>query len=108
MPAAQYKLGFLYYQGQGLQQDVAEAVKWMRMAAEQGNADAQFNLGTSYAKGEGVPQDIILAHMWFNLSAAQGAADAKENRDLAASQMTPDQLAEAERLAREWKPTTVH
>ena len=79
----------------------------MRMAAEQGNADAQFNVGISYAKGEGVPQDIILAHMWFNLSAALGAADATENRDLAASQMTSDQLAEAERLARVWKPTAV-
>jgi hypothetical protein len=45
--------------------------------------------------------------MWFNLSASQGAGDATENRDLAASQMTPDQLAEAERLAREWKPTTL-
>ena len=51
----------------------------------------------------GVPPDIVLAHMWWNLAAAQGNETAKKNRDKAASQMTPDQLAEAQRLAREWK-----
>ena len=53
----------------------------------------------------GVPQDYVLAHMWFNLSAAQGNGDAVKNRDIAAGLMTPDQLAEAQRLAREWKPS---
>ncbi len=57
-----------------------------------------------YAKGQGVPQDYVLAHMWFNLAGAQGDKKARKDRDLAASHMTPDQIAEAQRLAREWKP----
>ena len=57
-----------------------------------------------YAKGQGVPQDYIQAHIWFNLSAAQGNAMARKNRELIAQIMTPAQIAEAERLAREWRP----
>ena len=49
-------------------------------------------------------QDYVLAHMWFNLSAAQGDADATKNRDRVAGKMTPARIAEAQRLAREWKP----
>ena len=57
-----------------------------------------------YLQGKGVPQDNVLAHMWFNLSAAQGSEDARTYRDNVAKLMTPDQIAEAQRLAREWKP----
>ena len=103
--SAQFNLGVMYAKGEGVPQDYAEAVKWFRLAADQGDAMAQFNLGVMYAKGQGVPQDYVLAHMWFNLSAAQGDEDAVKNRDIAAGQMTPDQLAEAQRLAREWKPS---
>ncbi len=101
---AQYRLGLMYDNGEGVPQDYAEAVKWYRLAADQGHASAQFNLGLMYAKGQGVPQDYVLAHMWTNLAAAQGNADTAENRDTAAKRMTPDQLAEAQCLAREWKP----
>lgn len=106
---AQNDLGSMYYLGQGVAQDYAQAVAWYRKAAEQGSAAAQNNLGTIYYQGEGVPQDYVLAHMWFNL-AASGAADASDrdqsvkNRNLAAAVMTPVQIAEAQRLAREWKP----
>ena len=64
------------------------------------------NLGGMYNLGKGgVPQDHVLAYMWWTLAAAQGDEDAQRNRDdLAARRMTPDQLAEAQRLAREWKP----
>jgi uncharacterized protein len=79
-------------------------VKWFRKAADQGNALAQLSLGGMYANGRGVPQDYILAHMWYNLTAAQGDQDAIKNRDLIAGNMTPAQIAEAQRLAREWKP----
>ena len=85
--------------------DYVQASKWYRLAADQGNAYAQGGLGVMYAKGEGVPQDYVLAHMWLNLAAAQGQAEAVKNRDLAASKMTRDQLAEAQRLARDWKPS---
>jgi TPR repeat protein len=55
-----------------------------------------------YDNGKGVPQDNVLDHMWFNLSAAQGDAGAAKNRDKAAKRMTPEQIAEAQKLAREW------
>jgi TPR repeat protein len=72
--------------------------------AEKGDASAQDSLGTAYVKGDGVPQDYVLAHMWFNLAAALGSESARESRDAVAKVMTPDQIAEAQRLARQWKP----
>ena len=86
-------------------------MKWYRLAAEPGHAGAQNNLGIMYQKGQGVPQDYVQAHMLFNLAAsrfstseAEGRNQAAKNRDIAASKMTPEQIAEAQRLAREWKP----
>jgi TPR repeat protein len=80
-------------------------MRWYRLAAEQGDADAQYIVGVMYHNGEGVPQDYIVAHMWWNLSATKGNELARQNRDVVARDMTPDQIAEAQRLAREWKPT---
>ena len=97
-------LGVAYANGHGVPQDHAEAAKWFRLAADQGDATAQFDLGLAYATGQGVPQDHILAHMWFNLAAAQGNQSALKNRDIIAAKMTRIQIAEAQRLAREWKP----
>ena len=68
-----------------------------------GDAKAQNNLGVMYATGEGVPQDFVQAHKWFNLAAAGGNKEATESRDLAATKMTPEEIAQAERLAEEWK-----
>ena len=94
--------------GQGVPQDYAAAVKWNRLAAEQGDAEAQHNLGVSYHRGEGVPQDYVQAHMWFNLAASRAPASERDEaikmRNVAASNMTPAQIAEAQKLAREWKP----
>ncbi len=101
---AQFNLGVMYDDGRGVPQDDAEAVRGYRRAAEQGYAEAQFNLGLMYLKGRGVPQACVQAHMWVNLAAAQGIEDARKARDLLAEQMTPAQIAEAQRLAREWKP----
>ncbi|MGB7278846.1 MAG: hypothetical protein WBD15_13995 [Pseudolabrys sp.] len=84
--------------------DYATAVRLIRPVAEQGNANAQYNLGVFYDNGLGVPQDKVRAYMWFNLSAAQGREGAAAFRDLIARRMTPAQTAEAQRLAREWKP----
>ena len=94
----------MYGEGLGVPQDYAEAVRWYRMAAEQGHTGAQSNLGVMYAKGEGVPQDDVLAHMWFNLAAAAGEQNASKNRDRIANLMSPGQIAEAQRMAREWRP----
>jgi TPR repeat protein len=102
----------MYENGHGVPQNYAAAAAWYRKAADQGNALAQLNLGIMYYEGKGVPQNYVQAYLWFNLSAAdQLGAFEKENRDKAAkyrdivaAKLTPAQLAEAQRLAREWKP----
>jgi hypothetical protein len=105
---AQSNLGFMYEKGRGVPQDDGEAVKWYRLAAEQGLARAQYNLGVMYGGGKGVPQDNVQAYMWFDLSARYLEGVERDRtvqiRDIIASKMTPDQIAEAQRLAREWKP----
>ena len=102
---AQTHLGVMYDHGQGVTQDSTQAVSWFRKAAEQGEAGAQTALGVMYESGIGVPPDNVLAHMWLSLAAAQGNGDAAKLRDSLARFMNPDQIAEAQRLAREWKPT---
>ena len=101
---AQFNLGVMYTLGEGVPQDDKEAVRWYRLAAEQGVARAQYNLGSMYGMGQGVPQDYVQAHMWVNLAAVQGNGKARKARDRLAEKMTPAQRAEAQRLAREWKP----
>ncbi len=104
MPAFQNELGTNYADGIGVPQDDAKAIHWYTLAAEQGFADAQFNLGFMYMEGRGVLQDFAIAHMWSNLASAQGHAGGKQNRDLLAASMSADQIAEAQRLARDWTP----
>ncbi len=108
---AQFSLGELYRNGHGVLQDYTEAVKWYRSAAEQGNNYAQFSLGFMYDNGQGVSQDYVEAHKWYNLAAVRFTASERANRELAlksrdqlAAKMTPAQIAEAQKLAREWKP----
>ena len=74
---AQFKLGVLYYNGNGAKQNRAKAAKYFRLAAEQGNANAQFNLGLLYYKGEGVEQDYAEAAKYFRLAAEQKIAKAQ-------------------------------
>jgi len=109
--SAQGNLGVMYELGRGVPQNYAEALKWYRKAADQGNASAQFALGLMYSTGHGVPQDYVLAHKWYNLAAARYPASesgkrewAAQRRDTIAAKMTAAQIAEAQRLAREWKP----
>ena len=109
--SAQHDLGVMYFLGQGVPEDDAAAAEWYRKAAEQADASAQFNLGLMHAKGQGVPQDNAVAHKWLNLAASRFPASEWNQRDSAvkareaiATLMTPAQIAEAQRLAREWKP----
>lgn len=99
----EYNLGLKYDNGDGVPQDYPMAAYWFRRAAERGEVPAQVKLGLIYEKGLGVPQNNILAHMWLNLAALKGNEVAKSSRDSVAQRMTPAQIAEAERLAREWK-----
>jgi TPR repeat protein len=89
--------------------DYTAAVGIFRPLADRGDAMAQYRLGFMYLEGRGVPQDHVRAHMWFNLSAARGSLGGAAMRDqLAKQRMTPAQIAEAQKLAREWKPTAEH
>ncbi len=105
---AQNNLGVMYSNGHGVPQDDAEAVGWWRKAAEQGHATAQYKLGFMYRNGQGVSQDYVLAHLWLNLAASrfppgEDRDRAVEGRDIVEKMMTPAQISEAEKLAREWK-----
>ena len=80
----------------------AEAVRWFRLAAEQGEASAQLILGLMYDTGRGVPQDYVTAHMWLNLATATGHENARKGRETVAASMTREQIAEAQARAREW------
>ena len=99
---AQFNLALMYDTGEGVPKDVAQAAEWYRKAAEQGNSTAQFNLGLMYYKGEGVPKNLVQAHMWKNLAAASGEESARGNLTILERDMTEEQRAEAEKLAREW------
>ena len=91
---AQFNLGLMYKDGNGVVRDYKEAVKWYRLAAEQGYAVAQNSLGVMYKLGRGVAQDYVMAHMYFNIAGT--------GRGLIEEKMTPSQIAEAQKLAREW------
>ncbi len=142
-PGAQTVLGAMYQLGDGVPQDYQEALKWYRLAAgqgdpraqvqlgfklqqealtlqlealtlqleaEQGNPFAQATLGNMYDLGDGVSQNLIQAHKWFNLAASKATGEEREgyrsSRDAVAEDMTALQIAEAQRLAREWQPKT--
>ena len=100
----QWSLATMYQYGEGVAEDDTQAVYWYRKAAEQGYAKAQYNLGLKYGKGEGVAEDYILAYKWANLAAAQGDKDAIEFKNDLRKLMTQAQIAEAQRLSREWSP----
>ena len=78
----------------------AEAVRWYRLAAEQGHAGAQFNLGVMYFGGRGVLKDFVLAHMWLNIVGTNGQKVARENRDKLERVMTRAEISRATELAR--------
>ena len=97
---AQYELGAMYQWGEHVIQNYIEAAKWYRLSAAHGDGAAQFNLATMYAEGMGVGRDYVRAHMWFNIVAAHGVAEAAERRNTIEQRMTPQQVAEAQAMAR--------
>ena len=74
--------------------------------AKLGRADALYNLGLAYSTGQGVGVDFIAAHKWFNLAAVRGVEEAKRWRAQISAEMNNLQIAEAQRLAREWLKTS--
>ena len=91
----------MYYLGEGVLQDYKEALRWYRLSAEQGNANAQGNLAVLYAFGDGVIKDYVYAHMWGNIASMNGNDKGALLRDTFAEKMTLSQIEEAQRLARE-------
>lgn len=99
---AQAGLGTLYLNGHGVSEDYHQALFWLRLAADQRNSLAQIKPGIMYEEGKGVPQDFVLAHKWYNLGGANGLKASAHLRDVLEKKMTPNQIAEAQQLAREW------
>ena len=78
-----YQRGGVMYKGtKAVPQDVAEGLKWVRKAAEQGLAEAQCHLGVMHGCGQGVPQDYVQAYTWFSAAATQSNINAKTFRKL--------------------------
>jgi TPR repeat protein len=109
-PHAQTQLGLMFRNGaEGGEPNHKLAAVWWRRAADQGFPTAQALLGFAYSFGEGVAQDYVAAHMWMNLAAdslppGQQRDTAIQMSERIAKSMTPQQIAEAQKLARKWKP----
>ena len=109
----EFHLALMYLVGKGVPSNSELAASWMRKAAEQGFPFALSALGVMYERGHGVPQDNVQAYKWCSLAADNlDVAMAKKehetavrNRDAIAAKMTAAQIAEAQKLAREWTPT---
>ena len=89
-----------------MSQSGAEALKWYRLAADQGHATAQFNLGRLYVVGRDISQDYVQAYRWFTLAEVgfpdfdvKARARAIKAREVISPMMTPAQIDEAQRLA---------
>ncbi len=100
---ALHNLGVMYYNGYGAALDYEQAMQCFLAAAEHGIAGSQNNVGYMYAHGQGVRRDFVKAHMWFDIAAANGEKTAVENRVIVAAHMNPAEIAEAVRLAGEWR-----
>ncbi|HXQ14551.1 MAG TPA: tetratricopeptide repeat protein [Caulobacteraceae bacterium] len=83
--------------------DLAASTAWFRKVADQGNQFGQISMGQAYEGGRGVPQDVVEAYKWYTLAFKNGEDYAGDSRSFLAKKMTPDQIAEGERRAAEWK-----
>ncbi len=105
LPKAQFNLGVAYDRGRGVSQDGGQARAWLHKAAEQGLSKAQFNLGVLLANGRGGPRDYASAYAWVAVAVAQSSGETQQRYARAlvqiADRLDPQQLAEAERTARE-------
>jgi uncharacterized protein len=114
---AQLTLYMLYAHGQIVPQDDGKARKWLQLAGEKEKVKTKYIYkelkGTSYwpivriilANGQGITKDYVLAHMWYNLSGLQGNIDAKRQISALETSMSSEQIEQAQKMVREWKPT---
>ncbi|MDE0049649.1 MAG: SEL1-like repeat protein [Rhodospirillales bacterium] len=108
---AQFEIGIMYYNGEGLPRNFRRAAKWLGLSARRGHAPAQGLFGFMYEYGQGIARNPVKAHKWYNLASSRLSPSrgklrelAKRDRDRVASRLSPAQLDEAQRLAREWRP----
>lgn len=99
---AQFSLGNMYTEGVGVSQSDSQAMAWFLKAAAQGFVPAQVNLGVIYAQGQGVKQNLVEAHKWFNIAGGAVDEDGMDLRLIVEEQMSPEDIAEAMQLAKEW------
>ena len=114
---AQFTLGDMYDTGRGVrhsnieavrwyrmaaEQGFAEAMRWVRESAEQGNVKAQFTLGDMYRTGRGIPKNFIQAYAWYNIAAAQGEEMAKEELKYILPVMATADITKAQELSSEY------
>jgi len=85
--------------------EIAEAHAAAHMA---GNSEDLYKLGLIYATGQGGSADMVQAHMWFNLAAMRGSEAAKESRRELSGMLSAAEIAQAQKLAREWLSTAKH
>ena len=102
---AKYNVAIMYTDGRGIPKDETKATEWYLSAADQGYLLAQSTLGLRYKAGLGVQRDMVQALKWLILAVDRGDARARKDRDVVAEKMTPRQIQEAEKLAREWNPS---
>ena len=99
---AQSELGVMYLNGKGVSKDGEKAAKLFRRAARKGHVQSQIFLGRMYSEGRGVGLDVVAANMWFEIAASYGNQIAQGLLHHAKNGMSPNQIAEARKLAREW------
>ncbi len=102
---AQVFVAYLYETGQGVNQNYTKAAEWYSRAAQQGNAVARTQLGNMYRLGKGVPQNYVLAYMWLDLASRQGSTQAVKLKGIVKSKMTNEQVVDAMKLIKNWKPS---
>ena len=110
--SGQFELGLAYRNGLGVPKDYAESVKWFLIGAEAGDQMSQAELGACYEKGEGVPKDYVEAYKWYNLAASHGGGHIGQMAEIVRKDylinletvMTPEQIAEAQQLSRDFRP----
>lgn len=102
IPEAQYNLAFMFYGGEGVNQDDRQAIYWFEQAAKLGHAPAQDTLAYMYLNGRGVDADNVQAYAWYTVAAENGVFLAKNISDSLIKQMSPIERAHAELLSREY------
>ncbi len=99
---AQYYMGMMYMQGQGVEQSYKNAGVWFKRSAQNAIPQAQYQLGRLYMQGRGVPKDYEFAYAWFNTGAAHNHQKSIGEIDKTVAKLSEQELAEARSLSEEY------